>query len=40
MHGKGIYNYKNGPIFEGQFLYNKPDGFGVESWPDGSIYEG
>lgn len=30
MHGKGIYKYKNGTTYEGDFLNNKPDGFGIE----------
>lgn len=30
MHGHGIYNHKNGPIYEGLFVENKPQGFGTE----------
>lgn len=38
MDGSGTYNYMKGPIYEGQFKKNKPDGYGIETWPDGSVY--
>lgn len=28
MHGKGIYKYKDGRIYEGDFVNDKPHGYG------------
>ena len=34
------YSLKNGATYTGQWLNELRDGYGVQVWPDGSIYEG
>lgn len=37
----GPYRYKKSKsTYKGQYKEGKRDGFGVEIWPDGTIYEG
>lgn len=31
---------KNGAVYTGQWLNNMRDGYGYQTWPDGSRYEG
>jgi hypothetical protein len=40
MHGKGKLFWKNGDKFEGSWVNNKRDGFGIKKWDSGVIYEG
>ena len=40
MHGYGVYTWKNGRKFEGNFEYNKRSGRGIQTWPDGRVYDG
>jgi hypothetical protein len=40
-HGKGtIISEQQGSKYEGDWKYNKRDGFGVETWTDGDSYSG
>jgi len=41
MHGWGIYTWKNGCYYEGEFESDKKHGYGVYAWADGiRKYEG
>jgi hypothetical protein len=40
MHGKGIYTFKAGSKYMGEFLNNKPSGKGLFRHADGQTYEG
>ena len=40
MHGKGIYTWKDGRKYEGEYCYDKKHGYGVYTWSDGRKYEG
>lgn len=40
MHGKGIYTWKDGRKYEGEYKLDKKDGFGTYTWADGKKYEG
>lgn len=37
---KGPIHLKNQAVFTGQWLNNLRDGYGTQTWPDGSKYEG
>eukprot|EP00428_Durinskia_dybowskii_P015205 CAMPEP_0170227400 /NCGR_PEP_ID=MMETSP0116_2-20130129/13414_1 /TAXON_ID=400756 /ORGANISM="Durinskia baltica, Strain CSIRO CS-38" /LENGTH=374 /DNA_ID=CAMNT_0010478131 /DNA_START=62 /DNA_END=1186 /DNA_ORIENTATION=- len=40
-HGLGSYDFQNGAAtYRGEFRCDLRDGFGIESWADGSCYEG
>ena len=40
MHNRGIYTWKDGRRYEGEYKYDKKDGFGKYIWVDGRRYEG
>ena len=41
FHGKGIYRYKNGEVYEGDWAAGKRSGFGKLTGPDGKVkYQG
>lgn len=40
LHGKGVFKWKNGLIYEGEFKDNLMDGEGKLTWTDGSTYIG
>ena len=40
MHGYGVYTWKDGRKYEGEYLYDKKHGFGVYTWADGRRYAG
>ena len=40
MHGQGIYEWKNGDRFEGNFENGQINGYGRYSWTDGNVYQG
>ena len=40
MHGNGIYKWPDGRTYEGEYKYDKKDGFGIFKWNDGRIYKG
>lgn len=40
MHGKGIYQWKDGRKYEGEYEYDKKHGYGVYIWADGRQYQG
>ena len=40
MHGKGVYTFRAGSKYVGDFLNNKPDGQGLFKHADGQSYEG
>lgn len=40
MHGRGVYTWKDGRRYEGEYQHDKKHGFGVYTWADGRKYEG
>ena len=40
MHSRGIYSWKDGRKYEGEYQYDKKQGFGIYLWIDGRRYEG
>ena len=40
MHGRGVYTWKDGRKYEGDYQYDKKHGFGKYTWADGRQYEG
>ena len=38
--GKGVCNYSNGNIYNGDWKHDVREGRGVYTWKDGSIYDG
>ena len=40
MHTQGLYKFKNGHRYEGDYVLNKKHGQGVFLYPDGSKYDG
>ena len=40
LHGKGIMNYANGRIYEGDFKLNAPEGVATETYANGDKYVG
>lgn len=40
MHGKGIFRWPDGRVYEGDYVDDKKEGLGKVIWPDGRIYEG
>jgi hypothetical protein len=40
MNGKGIYSWKDGRKYEGDYKDDKKEGFGIYVWADGRRYEG
>ena len=37
---RAAYHFKNGAVYEGEWLGDNRDGFGVQVWSDGAKYEG
>jgi hypothetical protein len=35
MHGFGIYSWKDGRSYEGNYLMDKKEGYGTYTWADG-----
>ena len=40
MHGQGIYTWKDGRKYDGNYFMDKKHGFGIYVWADGRKYEG
>ncbi len=40
MHGKGIYTWKDGRKYDGEYHNDKKHGYGIYIWADGRRYEG
>ena len=40
MHGKGVYTWKDGRKYEGEYKNDKKDGHGIYIWADGRKYDG
>jgi hypothetical protein len=40
MNGKGVYEWKDGRKYDGEYLNDKKHGFGIYYWADGRRYEG
>ena len=40
MHGHGVYTWKDGRKYDGQYFKDRKHGFGVYTWADGRQYEG
>jgi len=40
MHGKGRQTWPDGRSYEGEFINDTKEGYGIYRWADGRIYEG
>jgi len=40
MHGFGVFTWKDGRRYEGEYVEDKKEGKGTFSWPDGKKYIG
>ncbi len=40
MHGRGIFKWPDGRVYDGDYAHDKKHGFGRVCWPDGREYEG
>ena len=40
MHGRGIFTWLDGRLYNGEYFQDKKQGFGEFSWPDGRKYTG
>ena len=40
QHGKGTYIWSNGDRYDGEFKFNKMDGFGIFTYQNGKVIEG
>jgi hypothetical protein len=40
MHGQGLYKWPDGKSYNGEFKFDKKDGYGIYTWADGKRYEG
>ena len=40
MHGQGLYQWSDGRRYQGEYKYDKKDGFGVYMWADGRAHYG
>ena len=40
MHGYGVYTWKDGRKYEGEYIKDRKQGMGVYLWADGRKYEG
>ena len=40
MHGRGVYRYADGSVYEGDFKDGKKHGLGMDRYADGAVYEG
>ena len=40
MNGHGKYFLSDGRCYEGQFLDDQKEGFGIFKWPNGDKFEG
>ena len=37
---KPLFNFENGDTYEGEWLGDNPDGFGIKTYVNGNRYEG
>ena len=40
MHGRGVFTWSDGKIYDGEDVDDKKEGYGVFKWPDGKLYMG
>ncbi len=40
MDGKGLFTWKSGKTYEGDWVDNRMNGKGIMKWPDGRVYNG
>ena len=40
MNGRGIYSWRDGRTYDGEYSNDKKNGYGVYRWNDGRQYEG
>ena len=40
MHGRGVFTWCDGKIYDGEYVDDKKEGYGVFKWPDGKLYMG
>jgi hypothetical protein len=40
MHGKGVFTWADGRIYNGDYFNDKKHGYGEFTWPDGKKYCG
>ena len=34
------FKFKSGAVYDGEWVGNMRDGYGIQTWPDGAKYEG
>ncbi len=40
MHGRGVFTWSDGRMYNGEYYDDKKQGYGVFTWPDGRKYDG
>jgi len=40
MHGRGLLQWADGKLYEGDFVNDKRQGNGIFKWKDGRVYDG
>jgi len=40
MDGKGVFTWKDGRKYEGEYKNDKKEGYGEFNWPNGKVYKG
>ena len=40
MHGEGVFSWKDGREYRGNYVRDKKEGYGIFKWSDGRTYEG
>jgi len=40
MHGKGLFTWKDGRMYDGEYIADKKEGYGEFTWPNGKKYAG
>lgn len=40
MHERGVFEWKDGSRYEGEYQHDKKEGYGVFEWPNKKKYEG
>ena len=40
MHGKGLFTWPDGKMYNGEFIENIKQGYAEFKWSDGKIYKG
>jgi len=35
-----VFTFKSGAVYDGEWIGDRREGYGVQKWPDGARYEG